>query len=183
MATKKTGAKAKDKFTTLHDLFVLKLNSLYYTEQELVKALPKMAKAANNIDLVTAFTDHLEETKNHVKRLEDALTSINETPKKLPTDAIDGLIADAEWVIKNVKEPAALDASLIAAAQYVEMYETAGYGAAREWAALMGHTEAADLLRQTLEEEEAADGILNDLALGGINELANADMGLVPNEQ
>lgn len=181
MVIKKKAAKAKkktvSKYNTLHDLLILKLNALYYVEQQLVKALPKMAQAATNEDLAIAFNDHLDETKTHVKRLEAALASLGEKPKKIAVDAIDGLIADAEWCIKNIKDMAALDASLIAAAQYVEMYETAGYGAAREWASLMRHTEAMDLLRQTLEEEEAADGILNDLALGGINELANADMG------
>jgi len=162
------------KYASLHDLLVLKMNSLYYVEQQIVKALPKMAKAANNEDLVTAFTEHLQETKNHVTRLEEALALINEKPEKMRVEAIDGLIADAEWCIKNITEPAALDAALIAAAQYVEHYEVAGYGAARGWAALMNMTEVADLLRETLDEEENADGTLNDLALGGINGVANS---------
>jgi ferritin-like metal-binding protein YciE len=174
---------ATKKYATLHDLLILKLNSLLYIEQALVKALPKMAEAATNADLSQAFEDHAVETKNHVTRLEEALESINEKPKKTQVEAIDGLVADAEWVIKNIKEPAALDAALIAAAQYVEHYEVAGYGAARQWAALLEHTKAANLLEQTLVEEEAADGNLNDLAIGGINDKANTMAGMSKNEE
>jgi ferritin-like metal-binding protein YciE len=175
--------KATKKYATLHDLLILRLNSLYYTEQELVKALPKMAEAATNTDLAQAFADHADETKNHVTRLEEALASLKEKPQKIKVEAIDGLLADTDWCIKNITDPAALDAALIAAAQYVEHYEVAGYGAARQWAALMDHRKAADLLEQTLVEEEAADGNLNDLALGGINEQANATFNMAKGEE
>jgi ferritin-like metal-binding protein YciE len=176
MATKKTKAKKqKKRFDTLHDLFVLKLNSLYYVEDKLAKALPKMTKAASDPDLRDAFAMHLEETKEHARRLEEAMASIGEKPKKEAASGIDGLIEDSEWVIKNVKDRAARDAVLIAAAQYVENYERAGYGTAREWARLMGHSEAEMLLDETLREEEAANNKLTTLAEGGINESANME--------
>ena len=155
---------------TLHELFIIKLQSLYDVENELVKALPKMAKKSTNADLKKGFEDHLEETKNHITRLEQVFEIIDEKPKKLKVEAIRGLTADAKWVMDNVKNPEALDAALIAAAQYVEHYEMAGYGTAIEWAKLLGLKEPQALLEQTLEEEKRADQKLNEVATSEVNE-------------
>lgn len=162
----------------LHELFILKLCALYYVEKELTKALPKMAKAASDPDLREAFTSHLAETESHVARIEQAFGSVGEKARKIEVAAIDGLIEDAEWSIKNVENEEARDAALIACAQSVEHYEQALYGTAREWARVMGHSEAQDILEMTLSEEEAANEKLNDLALGGINERANVGMAV-----
>jgi len=129
-----------------------------------------MAKAASNKQLQDAFTQHLEETQNHVIRLEEAMERLDVPAKKEKVEAIRGLIKDGEWCIKNIKNPEARDASLIAAAQYVEHYEMAGYGAARTWAEEMGHDEIADILQETLDEEGEADKKLTALAEGGVNE-------------
>lgn len=163
----------KNNTMTLHDLLIQKMRALYDVENNLIKALPTMAKNASNEDLVAGFEEHLEQTKEHVARLEKAFKLLKEKPQKLKGEAIQGLIADAEWVIKNVGGSAALDANLIAAAQYVEHYEIAGYGSALAWAREMGHDEVADLLEETLEEEKAADEKLNELATSGVNEAAN----------
>jgi ferritin-like metal-binding protein YciE len=171
MATKKS--QQKQKSATLQDLFILKLNSLYYVENKLLKALPKMAKAATDPMLREAFTQHLAETETHVTRIEKAMESIDKKAKKESVSAIDGMIEDAEWLIKNIKEREARDASLIAAAQYVENYEKAGYATAIEWARTLGHASAEELLTETLAEEKAADQKLTILAESGINEAAN----------
>lgn len=157
------------KHTTLHELLILKLQSLYDVEQELTKALPRMAKAASNSELSSAFTMHLEETRGQVTRLERAMEILQVPAKKQKVEAIRGMVKDAEWSIKNVKAPEARDAILIAAAQYVEHFEMAGYGTARAWAELMGHTEVADLLQETLDEEGASNEKLNGLAESKIN--------------
>lgn len=170
MAKKKS--KNAQKWGNLHDLLILKLESLYDIEQELVKALPKLAKNATNDGLREAFEEHLEETKEHVKRLERAMQYLGVEPKKEEAAGIRGIAEDGSWVIKNVRDEAARDAALIAAAQYAEHYEIAGYGSAREWARLMGHKEVEDLLERTLQEEEAANRKLTMLAEDGINEQA-----------
>jgi ferritin-like metal-binding protein YciE len=174
MAKKKSSKNSKkESYTTLHDLFILKLNALLYVENQLVKALPKMAKAATDPHLRDAFSDHHRETKGHVIRLERALQSIGEKPKRVVVEAIQGLVKDADWSAKNVKNREARDAILIAAAQYVEQYEEAGYGTAREWARVMNHVDAEELLSETLKEEETADELLTEIATSGINERAN----------
>ena len=166
--------KQTNTYSNLHDLLILKLRALHYTETALIKALPKMASAATDADLKQAFTAHLEETRIQKERLDQALTMLGYTGKSSEKSAaIDGLIEDAEWCIKNVKDADVRDASLIAAAQYVEHYEMAGYGAARTWAEEMGHTEVEELLQETLDEESAANEKLTTLAEGGINDEAN----------
>jgi ferritin-like metal-binding protein YciE len=174
-------AKNKKQFATLHDLLILKLRSLYDIETQIVVALPKMIKAASDSELSAAFDKHLGETENHVKRLEEALGDLDQKVTKEKVEAIRGLVKDASWVIKTIKDDAPRDALLISAAQYVEHYEMAGYGSAREWADLMGHKTIAELLQSTLDEEKAADKKLNDLAVGGINSKANA--GMTPMEK
>jgi ferritin-like metal-binding protein YciE len=165
--------KKSKKFETLHDLFILKLQSLYDIENEIVKALPKFAKKATDGNLQAAFEKHLAETERQVTRLEEALKEIDAPIKKEKVEAIRGLSKDAAWIMQNVKDDAARDAALIAAAQYVEHYEMAGYGAASEWARNMGHDSVVSLLEDTLAEEKAADAKLNELALSGINDAAN----------
>ncbi len=157
----------------LHDLLVLKLKALYDIETQLVKALPKMAKKSDDADLAQGFNDHLEETKNQVQRLEEALQILGEPVKKLKVDAIRGLTKDADWVMKSIKDKAARDAGLIGAAEYVEYYEIAGYKTAIEWAKLMGHNAVAELLTTTLNEEITASQKLADLANAKINNRAN----------
>jgi ferritin-like metal-binding protein YciE len=170
MATKK---KAAAKYADLHDLLVLKLQSLYDIESQLVRELPKLAKSVSSPELKDAFEKHLDETKNQVARLERALEELKSPIKKSKVEAIRGLAKDAEWMIKNIKDEKARDAGMIAAAQYVEHYEIAGYGSASEWAKLMGHDRVVDLLEESLAEEKAADEKLNELALSGVNERAN----------
>lgn len=149
---------------------------LYDVETQLVKALPKMTKKAKHEDLVKGFEAHAQETEGHVVRLEKAFKLLEMKPKKLKSEAIRGLIDDAKWVMKNVVAGPALDANLIAAAQYVEHYEIAGYGTAIEWAKLMQHTEVEQLLVQTLKEEEATDKKLSTLAEKKINR--SVEMGM-----
>jgi ferritin-like metal-binding protein YciE len=141
----------------LRDLFIQKLNALYDIESNIVKALPKMAKAATDKELKKGFTDHLTETKMHIQRLEEAHRMLGVKPKKLKAEGIRGLIKDGEWVIKNIKPKEALDANLARAASYVEHYEMAGYMAAIAWADALGETEVVQLLIDTLEEERSAD--------------------------
>jgi ferritin-like metal-binding protein YciE len=158
------------KMKTLHELFLTKLMALYDIEDQLVKALPKMVAQATNRDLKEAFASHLEETKMQIERLEECFSLLKEKPKKIKVEAIRGLVKDAQWVIKHVQKGPALDANLIAAAQYVEHYEIAGYGTAAAWADSMEHMEVADLLTATLHEEQAADEKLSALAESKIND-------------
>ncbi len=144
----------------LNDLLIMKLNALYDIEQVLVKALPKMAKAASLPDLKKGFQMHLVETKEHVKRLEEAHKILGVKAKKLMAEGIRGIVADGEWVIKNVKHAAARDANLIRAAQYAEHYEIAGYNGAIEWAKKLKQPKIVALLKQTLAEEKSCDKAL-----------------------
>jgi ferritin-like metal-binding protein YciE len=152
------------KLRTLDDLLVLKLKALYDIEDRLTKALPKMAKAATDPDLKKGFEDHLKETKNHSRRLEQAFQTLGLKPSKTKAEGIRGIIADAEWNIKEKPSKEALDALLIASASYAEHYEMAGYMAASNWANALGYTEVSSLLRENLAEEQAADAKMADLA-------------------
>ena len=168
---------------SLYDLLITKLSVLYDVESQLVKALPKLAKAATDKDLVKCFNSHLEETKNHIRRLDDAFNVLGESPKKsMKSAAIRGIIDDSSWVIRNVEPDAALDANLIAAASYAEHYEMAGYKSAREWAKEMGYTEVEELMGRTLEEEIAADMKLSELAEKKINERADTELEMQENK-
>lgn len=157
------------KIKTLHDLYVEQLHDLYSAETQLVEALPKMAKAATNVQLKTAFTEHLAQTKGHVQRLEQIFTKLGEESKGPTCKGMKGLISEGEEMIKNKGEPAAIDAGLIAAAQRVEHYEMAGYGCVRTYAKQLGDTQSQTLLQQTLDEEGAADEKLTKLAESVIN--------------
>jgi ferritin-like metal-binding protein YciE len=159
---------------TLHDAFIDELRDAYDAEKQLVKALPKMAKAAESHELRTAFENHLEETRGHVDRLEQVFGSLEEKVRGKHCDGIAGIIEEGKTVMEEDFEGTTLDACLIAAAQRAEHYEMAAYGTLVAWARAMGHNEAAGLLEQILEEEKAADQKLTTLAEGGINQDAAA---------
>jgi ferritin-like metal-binding protein YciE len=154
---------------SLQDLFVDQLRDLYNAENQLVKALPKMAKAATTPQLAQAFEDHLEETKGHVARIEQIFERLGGSPKGKKCKAMEGLVEEGKEMIEADATPEVLDAGLIAAAQRVEHYEMAGYGCVRTYAKLLGDEQSAKLLQKTLEEEEAADEKLNNLAEKVIN--------------
>ncbi len=161
---------------TLHDLYVEELKDLYSAEHQILKALPKMAKAASHEELAQAFKDHLAETKTQVERLEKIFKKLGVSPKGKTCKAMEGLLEEGQDVMAEDAEPAVLDAALIASAQRVEHYEMAGYGCVRTFARLLGYDEAADLLQETLDEEGSTDKHLTDLAESVINAEAVAPM-------
>lgn len=161
-------------FNSFQDLFVDQIKDLYDAENRLTDALPKMADAANSSQLKQAFSDHLRETQGHVSRLEQVFRAINIEPERDTCDAMKGLIAEGETMIKAKGDPTIKDAALIAAAQRVEHYEISGYGTARTFAQRLGLTQAANLLQQTLQEEKAADEKLNTIAESSVNRQASA---------
>ena len=154
---------------TLHDAFLDELRDAYDAEKQLLKALPKLAKAAESDELRTAFKTHLKETQGHADRLEQVFASLEEKVRGKHCDGMAGIIEEGKAVLEEDFEGTTLDACLIASAQRAEHYEMAAYGTLVAWAQAMGHTEAAKLLQQTLEEEKAADKKLSGLAEGGIN--------------
>jgi len=159
----------------LHELFLDELADLYSAEQQLTKALPKMAKAAESDELREALEEHLEETEEHLSRLEQVAESLDETLKKKTCKAMKGLIEEADEIVKEQKDSSALDAGIIAACQKVEHYEIASYGTVCAWAEQMGHDEALKLLRQTEEEESTADEKLTEIAETIANERAQSE--------
>ena len=156
----------------LHEAFVDELRDAYDAEKQLLKALPKLAKASNSDELRTAFTDHLEETRGHVERLEQVFASIDEKVRGKHCDGIAGIIEEGKAVMEEDFDPDTMDACLIAAGQRSEHYEMAAYGTLAAWAKAMGHSEAAELLNSILEEEKAADEKLNEIAEGSVNRQA-----------
>jgi ferritin-like metal-binding protein YciE len=154
---------------TLKDLYVHELKDLYSAENQLIKALPKMAKAATNGQLSSAFRQHLEQTKRQAKRLEQILKSHDESTRAPKCEGMGGLIAEGDKMAKEDAEDEVRDAGLIAAAQRVEHYEIAGYGCARTYAQLLGDKKGARLLETTLEEEGNTDKKLTKLARSVIN--------------
>lgn len=157
---------------TLHDAFIDELRDAYDAEKQLIKALPKLAKASANPKLRQAFESHLQETQGHVKRLEQVFESLDEKVRGKHCDGIAGIIEEGKSVMEEDFDETTMDACLIGAGQRAEHYEMAAYGTLIAWAEAMGHTEAARLLQQTLDEEEAADKKLSDLAESGINQRA-----------
>jgi ferritin-like metal-binding protein YciE len=154
---------------TLHDLFIHELKDMYSAEKQLVKALPKMAKAASSERLRAGFEEHLRETEGHVERLEKILDLFGATARGVKCAAMQGLVKEGSELIAEDAEPAVHDAALIAAAQKVEHYEIAAYGTLISFARQMGHTEAEQLLEQTSEEEKATDRKLTELAETEVN--------------
>jgi len=158
----------------LQDLLIDHLKDLYSAENQLVKALPKMAKAATNEELKAGFQEHLEQTKQHVARLEEICRSLEVTPKGKKCMGMEGLIAEGQELIAEDAEDAVLDAGLISAAQKVEHYEIAAYGTARTWAQQLELEDAVRLLEETLAEEKETDERLTELATSLVNEEAEA---------
>ena len=158
---------------TLQDLFLDALADLNYAEHQLVKALPKMAKAATDDNLRAAFEAHLQETEGHVEKVASAFSAFGQEPKSKKCPAILGIIKEAEELISENKKSVTIDAALIFAGQKAEHYEIASYGGLREWARLLGNEEAVNLLNEILKQEKAADAKLTSLAKEHCNGSAN----------
>jgi len=158
----------------LEHLFHEILKDIYYAERKILKALPKMARAAQSNKLKEAFQTHEEETEGQVERLQKVFEIIGRPPRGKTCDAIEGIIAEGEEVMEEFKDSPALDAGLIAAAQAVEHYEIARYGTLKRWAKELGMNDAAKLLDQTLQEESKTDDSLSRLAESSVNEHAKA---------
>jgi ferritin-like metal-binding protein YciE len=154
---------------TLKDLYFHELKDLFSAEQQLVKALPKMAKAASNKELAAGFQEHLEQTKGHAQRVEQILSSHQQTTRGPKCKGMEGIVAEGAEMIEEEADVEVKDAGLIAAAQRVEHYEMAGYGTARTYAELLGDKEGAKLLGLTLEEERQTDQKLSKLAKSAVN--------------
>jgi ferritin-like metal-binding protein YciE len=157
---------------TLHELYVEELRDLYSAEQQILKALPKMIKAATHKDLKKGFTLHERQTRGQVKRLERIFKTLGKNPRGKKCVGMEGVLKEGADLIKEKPEANVLDAGLISKAQHVEHYEMAGYGSVRTWAAIMGHAEHVDLLQATLDEEKATNHTLTKLALDTVNDAA-----------
>ena len=154
---------------TLKDLYVKELKDLYSAESQILKALPKVVKAASNEDLASGFEEHLEQTKEHAVRLEKILKELGETTKGPKCHGMEGLLEEGAEMIKEEGEEEVIDAGLISAAQRVEHYEMAGYGCVVEYAKLLGEKDAGEVLQTTLDEETETDAKLTKLATSVIN--------------
>jgi ferritin-like metal-binding protein YciE len=161
------------KLETLKALYIHELKDLYSAEKQIIKALPKMVKAASNKQLAAGFKEHLEQTKEQVARLERILTSHDESNRGPKCEGMEGLIKEGDELIEEDAEDEVRDAGLIAAAQRIEHYEIAGYGCARTYAELLEDPDSAELLQTTLTEESDTDKKLTNLAKSVINIRAN----------
>jgi ferritin-like metal-binding protein YciE len=157
------------KLDTLQKLYTDELRDLYNAENQLLKALPKMAKAVSSEELKDAFEKHLEQTKTHVERLEQVFEELDEKPKGKTCQAMKGLIEEGSEILEQDGDESVLDAGIIVAAQKVEHYEIAGYGSVRTFAHLLGKDKSAELLQTTLDEESETNEILNKLAESVVN--------------
>jgi len=172
-ATTKTGKMEDSEF---HEFFVDELKDIYWAEKHLVKALPKMKKAATSEELIAAFEKHTEETQQHIQTLEQVFELLGEKAAAKKCDAMAGLLEEAEGIISETDQGTMVrDAGLILAAQKVEHYEIATYGTLKVFAENMGHQDVADLLDQTLENEKATDVALTEIAVSSINAEAAAE--------
>jgi len=163
--------------SSLEDLLVEELKDLYSAEKQLTKALPKMAKGANHEELKQAIQEHLTQTEEHVRRLEQCFEQLGQAPKAKKCQAMEGLIEEGAELLKQDADDDVKDAGIIAAAQKVEHYEIAGYGTVRAYAELLGHEDVVQLLQQTLDEEKETNEKLNDLAMSTINVEASSEEG------
>ena len=154
---------------TMLDVFEHTLQDVYYAENALTKALPKVAEAASNADLKKALNEHLEETWSQIKTLDGVFKAIGKKPFGQKCDAIEGLIKETDGVIKEAKSDNARDLAIVGCCQAVEHYEIARYGTLREWAKVLGYGEAHDLLTQILDQERAANSKLTNLAVTTLN--------------
>ena len=157
------------KIEKLSDLFLHTLQDIYYAEKHIVKALPKMVKAADSKALATAFEGHLTETKEHIARLDEVFGMLGGKPKATKCPAIDGILEEANELMADIKDPDTRDAAMIAAAQAVEHYEITRYGTLVSWANLLGMAAAAKVLGKTLKEEFTADAKLTKIAESHLN--------------
>ena len=153
----------------LKGLLLHTLKDVYFAEHEILKALPQMAQAAQSAELKEAFETHRAQTEQQIGRLDDVFGLLNERPEGVPCKAIQGILAEGQEVMEGFADGPALDAGLIAAAQAVEHYEISRYGTLRTWAEQLGMSDAASLLQETLDEEEATDKTLTELATSVIN--------------
>ena len=160
---------------TLKDLFLGELADMYDAEHRIIKALPKMAKAATCTHLRDAFLSHLKETEGQVKKLEQVFQSFDEKAKGKTCEATVGLLKEGDEIASDFKGSAAINAALISAGQKVEHYEMASYGCLQAWAKLLENDKAAGLLQEILDQEKGANESLNDLALNRSNEEALSD--------
>lgn len=163
---------AKEK--TLDDLFYDTLKDIYYAERQIVKALPKMARAAQSPELKAAFLKHKDETEEQIERLQQVFELIGKRAQGKTCEAIQGILAEGEEIIDDFKGTPALDAGLISSAQAVEHYEITRYGTLKRWAQVLGHAEAVKLLDETLKQESKTDADLTTLADGSVNTKAKA---------
>ncbi len=154
---------------TLKDLYVEELKDLYSAERQIVKALPKMIKAAKHPELKAAFKTHLQQTNEHARRIEEICKELGVSPRGKKCVGMEGLIEEGSELIKEKPDDDVLDAGLISAAQHVEHYEMAGYGTVRTYARQLGYESQAQLLQRTLDEEGETDHLLTDLAEARIN--------------
>jgi ferritin-like metal-binding protein YciE len=160
---------------SLRELYVEELKDLWSAENQILKGLPRMIKAASHPQLKRAFTKHEAQTRQQVKRLERICKDLGESPRGKKCVGMEGLIQEAKELLSDKPEPNVLDAGLISAAQHVEHYEMAGYGTVRTWAKLLGFEDHVALLQQTLDEEKATDQLLTDIAESQINIDAESD--------
>jgi ferritin-like metal-binding protein YciE len=165
------------KMETLQDLYMDELRDIYDAENQLVKALPKMAKAATNDELKAAFEQHLEQTQEHVSRLERIFEELGEKPKGKKCEAMKGLVEEGKQMMEEDADEDVMDAALICAGQKVEHYEIASYGTLRTYAEMLGFDDQADLLQETLDEEKDTDENLTELAVSCINLDAEGEEG------
>ena len=159
---------------SMQDLFLNELKDIYNAEKQIVRALPRMAKAAEAPELAQAFTKHLRETEGHVERLERIFKSLDQPARGKTCKGMQGLLEEGKEILEEEGAPEVIDAALISAAQRVEHYEIAAYGCLRTYAQLLGLGDADRLLEQTLKEEEATDKALTALGEGGLNQAAFA---------
>jgi ferritin-like metal-binding protein YciE len=157
---------------TLKDLFVDQLEDIYYAEKQLLKALPKMARAATHEELRTAFDNHLAQTESHVSKVENVFEVIGQKPRSSKCEAMMGLLKEGDEMAADHRGSASIDPALIAAAQKVEHYEIATYGCLQEWAAVLGYDAAEATLGEILEDEKNADELLTQVARSLCNESA-----------
>ena len=157
---------------TLDDLFYETLKDIYYAERQIVKALPKMARGAQDPKLKAAFETHREETEGQIERLKQIFEILGKRAQGKTCDAIEGILSEGEEILDEFKGTPALDAGLLAAAQAVEHYEISRYGTLRAWALQLGMKDVATLLDETLQEEASTDELLTNLAEGAVNAAA-----------
>jgi ferritin-like metal-binding protein YciE len=156
----------------LEDLLITKLRVLYNIENEIIKALPKMAQKATDKELQSGFEQHVDETRKQAEKLEDVFQKLGAEAEGMESEAIKGAIEDTKWMMDEIPQGAALDAELAAAAQSVEHMEIAGYGTAVAWAKETGHQDVAKILGEILQEEKDTDAKLNKLAISKLNSAA-----------